>query len=152
MDTSTPLAAQIIERITKHEGQEPFAKRCGLARQTVTLHVTGKRSIRDDHLAAYLSAVGPDTRRELLGAWLRDITSSDVQTDIFDPDTMRLQETVTNWRPHLDAEANTMLDWWADALAVDPELCDIFRQISRKAGYPAEVQRIAGAARNAEAA
>jgi hypothetical protein len=133
----TPLSAAIIARFCEQEGQEVFAQRCGLARTTVAHHCTGERDIRDNHAAAYAAALGPQSRAEFLAAWLRDIMPGEVASSIFQPDsTASLKETITHWRPQLDAHQNSMLDWWAGALAEDPELAEIFAQITRKAGYP----------------
>jgi hypothetical protein len=114
-----------------------------LARTQVSLHVTGERPIRDDHLAAYCQALDKPEKSALIAAWLRDLLDARSQEEVLEPTSNRIGEESRAWRPQLDADLGPMLDWWSKELACDRELADIFRGISRKAGFDVSKQNIA---------
>ncbi len=117
--------------------QGDLAKRSGIIRSTVSDHLSGQRPIRDEHLIAYLAALDSHERPMLLGAWLRDTLGAEVIRDVLKLPENRIAEPVAEWSPALDDQQRKMLSWWAAELARDPELAEIFRRITLKAGYPA---------------
>lgn len=132
----TKLSAAYIAEICKAQGQETFAKRCGIPRSTVALHVTGERAIRDNHLASYLKGLDTHSRSELLAAWLRDVVSAETQASILQPQSGALKETVINWRPQLRPEHRALLEWWAESIPTDAELAQLLTSITNRLGYP----------------
>jgi hypothetical protein len=100
------------------------------------MHIAGKRAIRDDHLVSYLAALDRHERPMLLSAWLRDTLGADVIRDVLQVPENRVREEVAAWSPGLNEQQRKMLTWWSNQLARDPELAEIFRRITLKAGYP----------------
>lgn len=115
--------------------QNELAKKSGISRAVVSFHVTGSRPIRDDHLAAYITALDKYEQSMLVAAWLRDVLPEAARLNILDTQSTRLSESVTTWSPELTAEQRNMLQFWSEKIAADPELADTFRAITRKAGW-----------------
>lgn len=134
---ATPLSVRVLQQfLDAHEWtQNDLADRAKVHRATVSMHLSRARPIRDEHLANYLSAIGPQERSILLAAWIRDSFAPDVVADVLDLPANRVAEPVRVWGPQLDVEHNRMLSWWAARLAADPELDTIFRSITRRLGY-----------------
>ncbi len=63
-----------------------------------------------------------------LDAWLRDNLDGESITDLLDG-------TSTNSMPALEENQRRMLDWWATAIARDPELAKTFSHLTTKAGF-----------------
>lgn len=73
----------------------------------------------------------------LASAWLRDTLPDGAVANILEPQTASVREEVRTWQPGLDDEQRQMIAWWSRQLAIDPELDEIFRAITRKAGFSA---------------
>ena len=63
-----------------------------------------------------------------LDAWLRDNLDGELIADLLDG-------TKTDSMPALGANQRRMLDWWATAIARDPELAKTFSHLTTKAGF-----------------
>ncbi len=133
----TPLTAQCLATVLRMHGwqQGELATASGIAAPTVSAHLSGTRIIRDDHLAAYITALDPIEQTTLVAAWLRDTLPAAACESVLDTATNRLSESVRTWRPTLAPDQQKMLDWLAAKLATDPELADIFAAACRKGGY-----------------
>lgn len=134
---ATPLARQIIATcLINHDWEQgDLAEKSGIARATISHHVNGLRPIRDDHLAAYAGVLDRSERAALTAAWIRDTMSPEIADSILEPTTNLIGEEARAWRPNLDPELSSMLDWWAKELAADPELAELFRSITLRSGY-----------------
>lgn len=134
---STPLSAKLLAgALTLNSWtQAELATAAGVSQAIISLHLTGTRPIRDDHMAAYAAALPRDDLESFVAAWLQDVLPPAAQEIILSTSTCTLSEAVKSWRPGLDEEQKHMIDWWASKLAADPELDGIFRSISRKAGW-----------------
>lgn len=135
---TTPLTARVLNaHLDAHQlSQTELSQRARIAGQVVHYHLSGKRPVRDDHLSSYLQALDSLDRPMLLAAWLRDILSAELISQLLDTThPSRLAESIRAWTPQLDHEQRRMFDWWAAQLVRDPELDAIFRAITRKAGY-----------------
>jgi DNA-binding Xre family transcriptional regulator len=115
--------------------QSDLARASGIDRATVGHHLTGVRDVRDTHLAAYCAALDRHEQVALVAAWLRDTLPADAQSSVLEDGSNRLCEEAVRWRPELDHEQRHMLDWWARQLTTDRETDQIFRAITRKAGW-----------------
>lgn len=133
----TPLTLNVLDTVLRTRGwtQNDLADRAGVHRSVVSMHLSRQRPIRDDHLCSYLTALDRHERPQLLGAWLRDTLHPHVLEDVCDAWTGRIAEKVATWSPGLDEEQRQMLDWWAAQLARDRELDQVFRAITRRAGW-----------------
>ncbi len=133
----TPKAAKVLSNcLLMHEWQQgDLASAAKLHPSIVSLHIRGTRSIRDDHLAAYLPCLDRTEQRQLLAAWLQDVLPQSVQEGVLEPTGHRLQEEVTTFALGLTHEQQSMLRFWAQKLAADDELDHIFAAITRKAGW-----------------
>ena len=120
--------------------QSELADKCGIARPTVSHHLGGMRTIRDDHLALYAGVLDKAEQSMLVSAWLQDTLPEVAAKNILEGQSNTLREEVRTWRPGLNAEQLSMLDWWMAKLAADSELDSIFRAITRKAGWTADHQ------------
>lgn len=136
---ATPLTAKVLAGALCMHGwnQSDLADKCGIARPTVSHHLSGLRTIRDDHLALYAGALDKAEQSMLVSAWLQDTLDADTAKNVLDSHSNTLREEVRTWRPGLSAEQISMLDWWAGQIISDTETDDIFRAITRKAGWPA---------------
>lgn len=146
----TDLAARVLSAaLQAHKWtQGELADKASLARSVVNWHLSRTRPIRDEHLIGYLAALPGIERAILLSAWMRDMLPTDIIHSIFtsestnliaeEPPTshLKLRKEITEWVPELDEEQRGMLLWWAGKLVNDSELDEIFRGITRKAGYP----------------
>lgn len=150
------LSSSVISKYldAHHLNQGDLGVKTGISRTVISAHLSGQRAIRDEHLSAYLGALGVLERPMLLSAWLRDTLPVDVIHDIFRAEDLlrvreeeegrylvRLKPEVIEWTPQLDEEQRDMLLWWVDRLIRDPDLDGIFRQITRKAGYTNQAER-----------
>jgi transcriptional regulator with XRE-family HTH domain len=133
----TPLTAKALNNVITANGwdQSELATRADLHGSAVSLHLSGKRPVRDDHLPAYCRAIGRTEQAMLVSAWLQDTLDESTVANVLDNSTNRLNEEARTWRPGLNDEQRQMLDWWAAKLAADDELDHIFRAITRKAGW-----------------
>lgn len=136
--SATPQASKALNcALLMHSwDQSALAKASGLHNSVVSLHLSGKRPIRDDHLAAYCTAIDRSEQVELVAAWIRDTLPADAQAAVLEPNSNRLVKDVVQWRPGIDPIQQSMIAWWTAKLATDRELDHIFRAITRKAGYP----------------
>lgn len=134
---ATPLTAKALNNILTANAwdQNELAKRAELHGSAVSLHLTCKRPVRDDHLPAYCRALSRSEQSMLVSAWLQDTLDENTIANVLDATTNRLNEPARTWRPGLNDEQRHMLDWWAAKLAADDELDHIFRAITRKAGW-----------------
>lgn len=135
----TPQAAKVLSNalVLHHWQQADLARACGLDRTQVNLHINGARVIRDDHLAAYCTALDRTEQAQLVAAWLRDTLPATAQDAVLSDSGDRIREDVAQWQPGLDDEQRQMLHWWAQKLAVDRELDEVFRVLTRRAGWQA---------------
>ena len=135
--TDTPNASRALTAaVFAHNwDQTALAKATGLHNSVVSLHLSGKRAIRDDHLAAYCGALSSTEQAQLVAAWLRDTLPSSAQSAVLSENSDSVQEEVAAWRPGLDEEQRQMLAWWAQKLATDRELDEVFRIVTRRAGW-----------------
>ena len=133
----TPLAAKTLSRaLLMHTWQQSdLAKLSGIDRAQVNMHINNARPIRDGHLAAYCQALDKTEQASLVAAWLRDVLSEQSQAAVLNVAATTLSEDVRAWQPSLDQEQRSMIRWWEQQLASDTELDEIFRAISRKAGW-----------------
>lgn len=136
----TPQAAKVLSNVLfMHSWQQSdLAKASGLDRTQVNLHINGARAIRDDHLAAYCTALDKSEQAQLVAAWLRDTLPAAAQEAVLTTDSNRLAEDVIQWRPGLDPEQQSMIAWWTKKLAVDRELDEVFRIATRRSGWTPE--------------
>jgi len=134
---TTPRAAKILTGALEMHGwnQSDLAKLCGIARTQISFHITGERPIRDDHLAAYITALDKYEQSQLVAAWLQDTLPPAALENVLDSTSHTLREEVRTWSPDLTPEQQHMLQFWAAKIAADPELAGIFRSITRKAGW-----------------
>ncbi len=134
---NTPLAAKTLAGTLEMHGwtQSDLAEKSGIHRPTVSLHITGSRPMRDDHLAAYIAVLDKYEQSQLVSAWLQDTLPSAALENILDSTTQRLREEVRTWSPDITPQQQSMLHYWADKIAADPELAEIFHSLSRKAGW-----------------
>lgn len=139
---TTPLAAKILAGAISMHGwqQSDLASKAGIAAQTLSAHLNGSRPIRDDHLALYAGVLDKAEQSMLVSAWLQDTLPDIAAKNVLDAQSNTLREEVRTWRPGLNAEQLSMLDWWVAKLAADSELDHIFRAITRKAGWTADHQ------------
>ena len=133
----TPQAAKVLSNaISMHcWSQADLAKASGMDRTQVNLHINGTRAIRADHLALYCNALDRTEQAQLVAAWLRDTLPAAAQEAVLSHDTNRLNEEVKLWKPCLDPEQQSMLQWWTERLAIDRELDEVFRIVTRRAGW-----------------
>lgn len=134
---ATPNAAKVLSNVLFAHGwtQAELAVASDIAIPTVSHHINGLRPIRDDHVAAYCTALDRTEQVSLVAAWLRDTLPPGAQEAVLrGPSTVA--EDLSAWRPGLDPEQQAMIEWWCSRLAVDRELDHIFRALTRKAGWP----------------
>ena len=133
----TPQAAKVLsDALAMHSWtQSDLAKATTIDVATVSHHINNRRAIRDDHLALYCNALDRTEQAQLVAAWLRDTLPDTTQDAILEPHTNRLREEVQLWQPGLNPEQQSMIQWWTERLARDRELDEIFRIITRRAGW-----------------
>jgi hypothetical protein len=134
---TTPQTSKILAAALLGHGweQNDLARESGINRATISMHLSGLRPIRDDHLALYITALDKSEQSRLVSAWLQDTLPADVITNVLDITTHSVREEVRTWRPGLTPEQAEMMDWWAAKLAEDDELARIFHAITSKAGW-----------------
>lgn len=134
---ATPRSAKVLSAALESHGwqQSDLADKAGIARPTVSHHLTGARVIRDDHLVAYCDALDRYERPILVAAWLRDTLSEPAQADVLDPHSSKLNEAARTWSAKLTDEQKDQLDFWASILSTDTEIADVFSTITRRAGW-----------------
>ena len=136
MENTTRAAKALTASLQNHNWlQSDLAEKSGIAAQTLSAHLNGSRVIRDDHLAAYIKALDRDEQNILLSAWLRDVLDETVQKNVLESGTSRVSKEARSYQPGLNSEQIHMLNWWAHKLASDDELDNIFKSISRRAGW-----------------
>jgi transcriptional regulator with XRE-family HTH domain len=133
----TPQASRTLSHVMTANNwqQADLAKACGIDRATISHHINGARAIRDDHLAAYCTALDRTEQAQLVAAWLRDTLPPTTQDVVLSDSGDRIREDVAQWQPGLDDEQRQMLAWWSQKLATDRELDEIFRILTRRAGW-----------------
>lgn len=141
---ATPLTAKVLAGALSMHGwnQSELADKCGIARPTVSHHLGGMRTIRDDHLTLYAGVLDKAEQCILVSAWLQDTLPDIAARNVLDAQSNTLREAVRTWRAGLDDEQRSMLDWWSGQIATDAETDHIFRAITRKAGWTADRQPI----------
>lgn len=134
---TTPRAAKILTAaLQKHDWtQTKLANDTNIAIPTLCAHLAGRRAIRDDHLAAYITVLDKTEQAMLVAAWLQDTLPEAAAENILDSVTGLVREEVRSFTIGLSLEQTSMLKFWADKLREDPELDHIFTAISRKAGW-----------------
>jgi len=137
MPEPTPRSAKVLSTILVSNGwtQSDLAQLSHIAGPTVSHHINGVRPIRDDHLASYCAVIDRTEQTHLVAAWMRDTLPASTQSAIFAPGGTSLTADVTHWSPSIDTEQQNMIKWWITKLATDRELDNIFRELTRKAGY-----------------
>lgn len=115
--------------------QTKLANDTNIAIPTLCAHLAGRRAIRDDHLAAYITVLDKTEQAMLVAAWLQDTLPEAAAENILDSVTGLVREEVRSFTIGLTVEQSSMLKFWADKLREDPELDHIFTAISRKAGW-----------------
>jgi transcriptional regulator with XRE-family HTH domain len=135
---STPKTAKVLSNcLLMHDWtQDDLAKAAGIVAPTVSHHLNGKRTIRDDHLAAYLPCLDRIEQRQLLSGWLQDVLPAPVQENVLDPASQRLQEDVTIYALGLTVQQQDQLKFWTGRIATDDDIAKIFAVLTRKAGGP----------------
>lgn len=133
----TPQAAKVLSNaLAMHSWtQSDLAKATTIDVATVSHHINNRRAIRDDHLALYCNALDRTEQAQLVAAWLRDTLPTDAQEAVLSHDTNRLNEEVKLWKPCLDPDQQSMIQWWTERLALDRELDEVFRIVTRRAGW-----------------
>ena len=134
---ATPRTAKVLAGALKVHGWEQIdlAKKSGVNRSTISLHLNGSRPIRDDHLALYITALDKAEQSRLVSAWLQDTLPPDAVQDVLDSASNSVREEVRAWRPGLTPEQAEMINFWVAKLVEDDELARIFGAITRKAGW-----------------
>ena len=136
---ATSNTAEVLETAIKMLGwdQTDLSKKSDLHTSVVSMHLSNKRPIRDDHIAAYCKALPSKQQALLVAAWLRDALPEDALAAVFEAGEThgKLNEAVRTWAPTLDEELQEMLDYWTTQLATDTELAEIFRIATRRAGF-----------------
>jgi hypothetical protein len=112
-----------------------LARESGIARSVVSAHLSGVRKIQPDHLSKYMAVLNHQERKALLIAWLRDYMSPELVEACLNKARDDLSAAVKAWTPPLSEESGRMLDWWALETERDPELKELFKLLSAKAGY-----------------
>ncbi len=140
---TTPKTSKILAAALLGHGweQNDLARESGINRATISMHLSGLRPIRDDHLALYITALDKSEQSHLVSAWLQDALPAEVIANVLDSTTHSVREEVRAWRPGLTSEQSEMMDWWAAKLAEDDELARIFQAITSKVGWqPTPIQ------------
>jgi len=134
---ATPKTSKILAAALLGHGweQNDLARESGINRATISMHLSGLRPIRDDHLALYITALDKSEQSLLVSAWLQDTLPPDAVQNVLESASNMVREEVRAWRPSLTTEQSAMIDWWAAKLAEDDELARIFEAITRKAGW-----------------
>jgi hypothetical protein len=108
--------------------ERKLGERSGIVPSVVSAHLSGKRAIRSNHLAAYLRVLDRQERAMFLDAWLRDHLDGELIADLLDG-------TKTDSMPALEENQRRMLDWWATAIARNSKLAKTFSHLTTKAGF-----------------
>jgi hypothetical protein len=123
------LASQLLFRLLNLRGctDLKLAALSGILPSVVSAHLSGKRPIRPQHLAAYLGVLDRPERVAFLDAWLRDNVGHEAIANLLDG-------TKTDSMPSGEENQCRMLDWWATAIARDSKVAKIFSRFSTNAG------------------
>lgn len=134
---TTPKTSKILAAALLGHGweQNDLARESGINRATISMHLSGLRPIRDDHLALYITALDKSEQSRLVSAWLQDTLPPDAVQNVLDGAANSVREEVRAWRPGLTSEQADMMDWWSAKLAEDDELARIFEAITRRSGW-----------------
>jgi transcriptional regulator with XRE-family HTH domain len=134
---TTPRTAKVLAEALKVHGWEQIdlAKKSGVNRATISLHLNGSRPIRDDHLALYITALDKAEQTRLVSAWLQDTLPAKAAQNVLDNASQSVSEEVRAWRPGLTSKQSDMINWWAAKFAADDELARIFEAITSKEGW-----------------
>jgi transcriptional regulator with XRE-family HTH domain len=123
------LSSQLLYRLMDFRGwtELKLAEMSGIFPNVVSANLSGKRSIRPQHLAAYLGVLDRQERVAFLAAWLRDNVGYEVIANLLDGTKTRSMSSVPE-------NQCRMLDWWATAIASDSKFAKIFTRFNTKAG------------------
>lgn len=134
---TTPRTVKILSAALQMHGweQNDLARLTGINRTQISFHLNGSRPVRDDHLAAYITALAKAEQSRLVSAWLQDTLPAEVIANVLDITSNSVREEVRAWRPGLTSEQMDMLDFWAAKFTEDDELARIFRAITIKGGW-----------------
>lgn len=100
----------------------------GMLPSVVSAHLSGKRPIGRQHLAAYLRVLDRQERVAFLDAWLRDNVGREVIANLLDG-------TKTHSMTSVEENQCRMLDWWATAIARDSKVAKIFSCFITRDGF-----------------
>jgi predicted transcriptional regulator len=122
------LSSQLLFRLLDFRGwsELKLAEMSGILPSVVSAHLSGKRSIRPQHLAAYLRVLDRQERVAFLDAWLRDNMDYEVIANLLDGTKTRSMSSVQE-------NQCRMLDWWATAIVGNSKFAKIFTRFSTKA-------------------
>jgi hypothetical protein len=113
----------------RHWDELKLAELSGILPRVVSAHLSAKRPIRPQHLAAYLRVLDRQERVAFLDAWLRDNVGHEAIASL-------LNGTKTDSMPSFEENQYRMLDWWATAITRDSKVAKIFSRF----GYESWVQ------------
>ena len=134
---TTPKTSKILAAALLGHGweQNDLARESGINRATISMHLSGLRPIRDDHLALYITALDKAEQSRLVSAWLQDTLPPAAAQNVLESASNLVREEVRTWRPGLTSEQADMIDFWVAKLVEDDELASIFGAITRKSGW-----------------
>ena len=133
----TPLTARHLKEIATdlEWTQQDIQVKTGIDRTVVSNHLSGKRPIRDEHLADYIRVVPGIDKLRLLTAWIRDVMHEDDLSTLLNADEARLAQEASTWLPPLTDEQRDSLQWLAGEMIKDRDLDDWTRTTIRRLGY-----------------
>ena len=126
------LASQLVYRLLdwRKWNELKLAEASGILPSVISAHLSGRRPIRPQHLAAYLRVLDRQERSAFLDAWLQDNVNREAIANLLDG-------TKTDSMRSVEENRRRMLDWWAMAIAQDFKLAKIFsRSRSKAAKFP----------------
>jgi hypothetical protein len=124
------LSSQLLYRLLdlRHWPELKLAALSGMLPSVVSAHLSGKRPIGGQHLAAYLRVLDRQERVAFLDAWLRDNVGHEVIANLLDG-------TKTHSMTSVEENQCRMLDWWATAIARDSKVAKIFSCFITRDGF-----------------
>jgi hypothetical protein len=124
------LSSQLLYRLLdlRNWPELKLAALSGMLPSVVSAHLSGKRPIGRQHLAAYLRVLDRQERVAFLDAWLRDNMGHEVIANLLDG-------TRTHSMTSVEENQCRMLDWWATAIARDSKVAKIFSCFITRDGF-----------------
>ena len=124
------LSSQLLYRLLdlRHWPELKLAALSGMLPSVVSAHLSGKRPIGGQHLAAYLRVLDRQERVAFLDAWLRDNVGHEVIANLLDG-------TKTHSMTSVEENQCRMLDWWATVIARDSKVAKIFSCFITRDGF-----------------